>query len=400
MSKIKAATTAKAENAMPSAAVEVAPATRYINRELSWLQFNQRVLDEASNEKHPLLERLRFLSISASNLDEFYMVRVAGLKGQVQAGIGSPSQEGMTPAEQLVAIGEEVDGLLQRQRITWRTLRTALGEADFQILEVETLSEAERDWLASYFGDELFPVLTPIAIDPAHPFPFIPNFGFNMVLQLYRHSDGERLNGLLPLPHQIERFVRLPGPGHRIIQMEKAVRLNLARMFPGFEVVKLGYFRVLRDSEVEVEEEAEDLVRMFESALKRRRRGSVIRLTIDAQMDQELCDFVVDELKVSPEDVFALGGVLGLADAAQLIVDDRPDLVFTPMRPRFPERIRDFGGDCFAAVRHKDIPVHHPYESFDVVVQFIRQATQDPAVIAIKQTLYRTGDDSPGQSRR
>ncbi|MDH3919633.1 MAG: RNA degradosome polyphosphate kinase [Rhodospirillales bacterium] len=368
---------------------------RFINRELSWLAFNERVLDEAYNLQHPPLERVRFLSISANNLDEFTMVRVAGLKGQARAGLTEPSPDGLTPAEQLAAINSRVSALLERQQACWIELRVALRKAGVDVLASDELSAEERTWLDDYFFNEIFPVLTPIAIDPAHPFPFIPNFGFAMVLELYRGEEGERLNGLLPLPQQIERFIRLPGRRIRFIRMEQVIRMHLDRLFPGFEVASHGFFRVLRDSDIEIEEEAEDLVEVFESALKRRRRGSVIRLTVNADIDAGLKDFVVREMNVPAEDVFALDGLLGPSATEQLIVDDRPDLVFPRYSARFPERIRDFGGDCFAAIRAKDIIVHHPYESFDVVVRFVRQAAEDPAVVAIKQTLYRTSEDSP-----
>ncbi len=380
---------------MEAPQVDLDAPDRFFNRELSWLKFNERVLEEAVNTRHPLFERLRFLSISFSNLDEFYTVRVAGLKGQVAAGVKSLTPEGLTPEQQLAAINEAGAQVLDQQQRVWRLLRKELGAAGVGVLERDDLTDDERNWLDSYFADQIFPVLTPIAISLAHPFPFIPSSGFSMVLELYSPEQREHFNGLIPLPSQIERFIRLPGPRIRFIRLEQVVRLHLDTLFPGAEVTGIGFFRVLRDSDIEVEEEAEDLVRVFETALKRRRRGSVIRLTVDADMPAPLRAFVEGELGVAPDDVFVLDGFLGLSDTAQLIVDERPDLLFSPYNARFPERVRDFGGDCFAAVRAKDIIVHHPFESFDVVAQFIRQASADPAVVAIKQTLYRTSDNSP-----
>ncbi len=376
-------------------AIDPSSPERFINRELSWLSFNTRVLDEALNTGHPVLERLRFLSISAANLDEFYMVRVAGLKGQVEAGFETPSKDGLTPSQQLAAIGETARHLIDEQQACWRMLRRELRDAGVSVLYASELSSEDRDWLETHFARDVFPVLTPLAIDPAHPFPFIPNFGFSLVLTLRGLADGRELNALILVPRLIERFVRLPGPDIRFIPIEDAIGLFLDRLFPGFVVEKDGNFRVIRDSEMEIEEEAQDLVRTFESVLKRRRRGSVIRLSFNAGISDELKELVIEELGVDTNDVFLQDGLLGLADTSQLIVGERPKLVFDRFSPRFPERVRDFGGDVFAAIRNKDFVVHHPYESFDVVAQFVSQAAQDPAVVAIKQTLYRTSEDSP-----
>jgi polyphosphate kinase len=368
---------------------------RYINRELSWLAFNTRVMEEAYNTAHPLLERLRFLSISASNLDEFYMVRVAGLKGQVNAGVSTPSDDGLTPAQALVAIHEKAHALMQDQQRCFAALKDELREAGIAVIEPEELTPAEREWLDRHFMESVFPVLTPMAVDPAHPFPFVPNLGFGLILALHRASDARALNALVIVPSRLPRFVRLPGSAIRFVPLERVVLLYLDKLFPGFEMRGHGMFNVIRDSEIEVEEEAEDLTRTFETALKRRRRGLVIRLTIDARMPEGLRQFLAEKYRMGGADAISLDGLLGLADTRQLIVEERPDLKFTPFNARFPERIRDFGGDCFAAIRQKDIIVHHPYESFDVVVQFILQAARDPAVVAIKQTLYRTSQDSP-----
>jgi len=375
--------------------IDMSSEARFINRELSWLAFNERVLSEAEDPNHPLLERLRFLSISASNLDEFYMVRVAGLKAQVAAGVVTPSDDGRTPAEQLDAINRRAGELVQNQQKHWRTLRELLRASGIWVVDPEELTAKDRSWADDYFMEHIFPVLTPLAVDPAHPFPFIPNLGFAIVLSLARAEDGKAMSALVPISSQIDRFPRLPGREIRFLPIEALVGLFLDRIFPGFEVLGEGLFRVLRDSEVEIEEEAEDLVRVFESALKRRRRGNVIHLAMNKSMPPELKRFVIDKFHVAQSDIFEIDGLLGLEATKELIVPERRDLLFPPYNPRSPERIRDFGGDCFAAIRHKDIIVHHPYESFDVVVQFVRQAAQDPAVVAIKQTLYRTSDNSP-----
>jgi polyphosphate kinase len=371
---------------------------RFINRELSWLDFNHRVVEEAENRHHPLLERLRFISISASNLDEFYSVRVAGLVGQAKAGVNVQSPDGLTPAQQLLDINARARRLLADQQHAWRKVRDELAHAGLVVCDADDLTAADREWLSAYFMERVFPVLTPLAIDPAHPFPFVPNMGLVMALLLVSNHDRTTMRALIPLPAQIERFVRLPsetGSPIRFIMLEALVNLCLQRLFPGYSNAGEGLFRVIRDTDVEFEEEAEDLVLSYETALKRRRRGVAINLTLQASMPDDLRELVTEEFEVPPDEVFTEAGILGAVDLKQLIVDDRPDLLFPPYTPRFPERVRDFGGDCFAAIRAKDIIVHHPFESFDVVVQFLRQAAGDPNVIAVKQTLYRTSKDSP-----
>ena len=375
---------------------------RFINRELSWLAFNSRVLEEAFNQNHPPLERLRFLSISASNLDEFFMVRVAGLRGQVRESIAAVSQEGLSPQEQLTLINQRAMALMEEQQRCWRELTPVMQAAGVCVVGNDDISETEAVWLENEFHSNIFPILTPLALDPAHPFPFIPNLGFVLCFEL-QSSDGEIMQVMLPVPVNIGRFIRLPDQpasesgraSVRFISLERVIVRFINQVFPHFTVVAHGAYRVLRDSDVEIEEEAEDLVLVFETMLKRRRRGDVIRVKVDASTPPHLQDLIRDRLRATSQDIILVDGLLGLAQTNQLIPSDRPDLQFEPFEPRFPERIREHGGDCFSAIRAKDILVHHPYESFDVVVQFLKQAAADPKVVAIKQTLYRTSKQSP-----
>jgi polyphosphate kinase len=376
---------------------------RFFNRELSWLRFNERVLEESENRQHPLLERLRFLSISSNNLDEFYMVRIAGLKGQVREGVRVVSQDGLTPLEQLTRVSAAATELMGAQGRIWKTLRAELAKERLHVVTSDAITPADCAALEPVFSSQLFPVLTPLAVDPAHPFPFLPNLAFALALKLRRAGDGKEFFALVPMPSQVKRFWQLrPGEARRsktadrrYVPIETLVALFLDRLFPDCVVEAQGVFQIIRDSDVEMEEEAEDLVREFEALLRQRRRGSVVRIALEAAMPQELQDVILRNLQCHPEEVVVCEGLLGLSQLSELIPAGRADLKFVPYEPRFPERVLEHGGDCFGAITEKDILVHHPYESFDVVVQFLRQAAADPNVLAIKQTLYRTSHDSP-----
>jgi polyphosphate kinase len=384
---------APAASPAPVAPAEPAlPEQRYFNRELSWLAFNRRVLEEACNPRHPVLERIRFLSISANNLDEFFMVRVAGLKAHQALGVEEFSVDGLTPTQQLTAIMVEADRLVTSQHEVWGALQTKLDESGMHVIGDEPLDPEAETWLDQQFREQIFPVLTPQAIDPAHPFPFIPNKGLSLIFELRKGRTSVR--ELIMAPGTLPRFIRIPGPAGRYIALETLIRRKTDYLFPKYQVLRGGAFRIIRDSDIEVEEEAEDLVRFFRTAIKRRRRGRVVRMELEPGMPESLVKVVQDGLDSKTAITSESRGFLGMTDLSQLVEEDRPDLKFTPFNPRFPERIREHGGDCFAAIKEKDILVHHPYESFEVVVEFIQQAAADPDVIAIKQTLYRAGRQS------
>jgi len=382
----------------PAVEVAIDPTgpSRFFNRELSWLGFNWRVVEEAQNPRVPLLERLRFLSISATNLDEFYTVRVAGLRELAHAGNTTPGMDGLSPADQLLLIDGDARALLARQQEVFSTLKTELAAEGIHILSRDNLDASDLEYLEDVFLNRVFPVLSPLAVDPAHPFPFIPNEGFALALQLERASDRKRLRALLPVPQQIARFVSLPADtGHRFLPLEELLLLHLGQLFPGYEMKGHCAFRVLRDSDLEVEDEAEDLVREFEVALKRRRRGEVVRMKVSVDAPNALKSLIMQELHVADEEVVEVEGMIGIGDLKELVLDARPDLLWPPYKPRVPERVQDHDGDMFAAIRQKDMLLHHPYETFDMVIRFLQQAARDPDVVAIKQTLYRTSRNSP-----
>ncbi|WP_455479996.1 RNA degradosome polyphosphate kinase [Bartonella sp. B23] len=370
---------------------------RFINREFSWLQFNTRVLMEAANSRHPLLERLQFLSISAANLDEFFMVRVAGLTAQIRAGVTECSADGRTPQEQLDFVLAEISHLQANQLQELRVLRHELKQNGIEIISPDGLSEIEKLWLKKYFLDIIHPVLKPLPVDHIHSFPFIPNLGLSLALRLSRCANQSLLIALLPIPISLKRFILLPQEGNhfRFIASEDVMGLFMNYVFPDYKVDGIGTFRVIRNSDIEVEEKAEDLVHFFENALKRRRRGQVIRIEFDAKMPENLRQFITNGLAVPDNCISVLDGLLALNTVSEIVSIPRDDLKFIPYNPRFPECIREYNSDCFAAIRENDIVIHHPYESFDVVVQFLRQAASDPDVVEIKQTLYRTSNDSP-----
>lgn len=371
---------------------------RFVNRELSWLDFNRRVIEEAENKRNPLLERIRFLSISASNLDEFYSVRVAGLVGQERERTVALSPDGATPTEQLEAVRLKTNDIKRDQQNIWKKLRRELAAAGIKILPAVELDEADHQWMSGFFDEQIFPVLTPLAVDPSHPLPFIPNKGLALVLCLNDSKDGSHLmDGIVLLPAQIPRYLRLPEQGDeiRFIRLEDVITCFASRLFPGMKITSAGVLRIIRDTDVEFEDEAEDLVRSYETALKQRRRGVGIHLELEGTLPERLEREIGEEIGVGTAGMVVLQDMVGMSDVSQLVVSDRSDLIFSPYQPRFPQRVLDYDGDCFAAIRSKDLVVHHPFESFDVVVKFLQQAALDPNVLAIKQTLYRTSRDSP-----
>ncbi len=373
------------------------PEHRFINRELSWLAFNTRVLEEAQNENNPLLERVKFLSISAGNLDEFTMVRIAGLMDHVHHGIGTLSADGLSPSRQLERIHDSASKLVHGQQACWLHLKKLLKAEHITVSNLGQLSATDKSWLKEYFTANIFPLLTPIAVDPAHPFPFIPNLGMVQVLELsLPKKPSKKMVALIPFPQGQPRFIRLEHKkGVHLLPLEDAITLCFQQLFPGYQLASAGLFRLIRDSDLDIEEEAEDLMRNMDIAVKKRRHGRVVRLETSKGTAPKLLQFMLEHLQTAAENVSEVDGLVGLASLNELDQFGRANITYPPFKVRFPERINDFNGDCFAAIQAKDIVVHHPYESFDVVVQFVKQAARDPNVISIKQTLYRTSHDSP-----
>lgn len=371
---------------------------RYINRELSWLAFNSRVLAEACNNAVPLLERVRYLSISANNLDEFTMVRIAGLKDQIARGSHPISDDGLTPAQQLELINSRVRELMDAQQKTWLSLKSQLHEEDIEIIRPDDLSEREEVLMKHYFETNMFPLLTPIAVDPAHPFPFVPNLGMALVCELKLAGKKTKKHlAMVPMPLKMPRFVLLErkrGP-LRLVLAEDVITYFIEHLFPGYESTDHALFRIVRDSDLDIEDEAEDFIRHMDSAVKKRRHGKVVRVKTNQGVSEHLKQFMLEHLPAHRNDVVEVEGMVGLSQLAELLKLPRDDLKFAAFKARFPERVNDFSGDCFAAIAAKDLLIHHPFESFDVVVQFLEQAAEDPHVVSIKQTLYRTTPDSP-----
>lgn len=385
---------------MPRKTNDPAPKHRYLNRELSSLAFNRRVLELAKTKTLPLLERVRFLSIAASNLDEFYMVRVAALKNQTYDTPDKKGIDGRLAVEQLPLIVEETHALMDDMQACWRGLERELAKHKIELLHPESLSKRERQWLHKKFELDIFPVLTPLAIDPAHPFPFIPSREMAIYMHLQHPKTGEEMDALLPLPTGLDRFIRLPDKKNgvvRYVRLQRAILDNLKNLFAPYVLKDYATFRVLRDSEIDFGDDAEDLLQNFESALKQRRRGDVIQLLANKKfISPKALAFLKKHLDVEDDGIFLIDGVVGLGAVAEFVAGHTDkNLYFEPYQPRKPERVLDAGGDIFAAIASKDMIIHHPYESFDVVVNFLQQAAKDPDVVAIKQTLYRTSKDSP-----
>jgi polyphosphate kinase len=374
----------------------------YLNRELSWLAFNDRVLAQARDERHPLLERVRFVSISETNLDEFFMIRVAGLQEQVASELPNPVPDGMTPEEQLSRIHDHTEGFfVEQRRILGEEIFPALEEAGIRVVSHKKLKAAEKRALRERFAREVLPILTPLAIDPAHPFPHISNLSLNLLVVI--DDGGHKVMARVKVPTTIDRFVRLPeespdGKGRpevRLVKIEEIIAANLNELFPGKKVAASYVFQVTRNADFVIEEdEAADLLQAIEDELEGRWFGQSVRLVVSDEMPEDLRQWLAMHLRIDPNSVYAVPEPIGLADLDELTHLDRPDLLYPPLTPRIPSEIRT-ARSITQAIRQGDILLYHPFDSFAPVVELVRAAASDPNVLAIKQTLYRVGPNSP-----
>lgn len=379
----------------------------YLNRELSWIEFNRRVFSEALDQRNPLLERVKFMAIFASNFDEFFMIRVSGIMQQISAGVQKQSPDGLTPTEQLKAIRKTLLPLIEQEReLLFTDLLPRLTEQGIRLLDMADLNTQQRAWADDYFRRQIFPVLTPLAFDSSRPFPFISNLSLNLAVMIQDPQKGE-LFARVKVPEVLPRLIALPAElsnpdphaltrrNHCFVWIEQLIAANLEMLFPGMDVVISSPFRITRNADMEIEEdEADDLLSSIEQGVRQRRFGEVVRLTVDTAMPERISNLLLTNLKIGPKELYAVRGPLGLADLMELTKLDRPDLKDPPHMPTLPVVLRG-GGDMFDTIRQGDVLLHHPYHSFSPVIDFIQSAADDPQVLAIKQTLYRVGSNSP-----
>jgi polyphosphate kinase len=370
---------------------------KYINREISWLKFNLRVLAEASNLKNPILERLKFLSIAANNLDEFFMVRVAGIYNQIKDKVSFLSHDGLTSEKQLERIIIKTKRLLAASNEAWSNLKVDLSKEGILFVSYRDLNKSEKVRLNKIFRENIYPILTPLIIDPSHPFPFVPNKGHFLVMLLNKRNKSKKFFATILIPQNIERFINISNrmDVKKYLSIEHIISNYVNYLFPGYHLNKYTSVRIIRDSDIEFEEEAEDLILYLEKALKKRRRGRIVKLEIRSNADPLLKKFVYKKLEVTEDEVYEMDSFVGVHQIDQIYNKKNTNLVFKSFNPRQVERLKQFNDDYFATIKAKDFIVHHPYETFDAVIQFLTQAAEDPNVIAIKQTLYRTTSDSP-----
>ena len=363
--------------------------SNFFNRELSWISFNKRVLEEAFNENHPVLERVNFLSISGSNLDEFFMVRVSGLKGQIDENIYLPSIDNLLPEESLKKVLLESKKLKEKQNQCWVRILSDLKKNKIEIASFDQISKLDKAWLKNYFTKNVFPLLTPVAVDPAHPFPFVPNLGLCMVLKLQNYKSKKAIKVVIPFAKGLNKFIKIKNT-QKFVKTEDLIIKFISDLFSDYKYISYGTFRIIRDSDIEFIDEAEDLVTTFENQLRQRRYGRVTLLEISKNMPKDLKSMIVKTLKVKIDYILQFEHLLDIGSIKEIYRKSSSKLKWRDYKPRFPERISDANDDCFTAIRKKDMIIHHPYESFEVVVKFLRQAAKDKKVLVIKQTIYRT----------